>query len=185
MNWGVIGALAFIISTVVVPIATVTTYDEIQNTAVDLGIPSSYRTKVASVVNKTIGSESFRETIVLPTGRVTLEIRPGYYFAELLAANETVTFESDLQSESTIRFLKMSNMSCRITETPTSLVEEVWTADGYLKIEKNLGEISEYSRGNAYKLEDQLEWCVELTKSEVNRLLNITSEMGEHPSKWW
>ena len=185
MNWGAIGVIAFILSTLVIPVATVTVYDEIQNTAIDLGISSSYKTKVASQVNKSIGSENFMITVTLPVGRVTLKMKPGYYFAELVATNKTVKFESDLKSESTIRYLKVFNMVCKITEMPSSLTEEVWTPDGYLRVEKNLGEISEYSRGNAYKLEDQLEWCVELTKSEVNRLLNITSEMGEHPSKWW
>ena len=185
MNWAAIGVAAFILSTIVVPIATVTTYDELSESSELFGISSSYKSKVSSKVNKTIKSEGFEETIILPTGKIEVKIKPGFYQAKMLLSNESVSFESDLDREITVRELKIFNATCKITERPEELTEEVWTSNGYLKVSKILGEISEYSNGNVKMLENDLEWCINVLKNDVKKLLQTTKELGVQPTQWW
>lgn len=182
MYWGEIGVATFLLGSLLLPIADLSLQNEINDGREGFGITGT-TTKLSSEVDRRMETDHFYQRIKMPSGDLILEISPGFYRAELLNMNQTISFIQDLNNDTTVYEMSLPHKSCKITESSDTISEEMTTSYGYINATRHLGEYYEFSYGNANNLEDDIEDCLEELKLEVSRLLNITEELG-NPSYW-
>ncbi|MCD6477739.1 MAG: lamin tail domain-containing protein [Candidatus Aenigmarchaeota archaeon] len=127
-------------------------------------------------LSRSLTSDKFEQTYNTPFGKFTIIVEPHRIYQELIRPDRRVTVEQT--PEKTEWKLSTQEYILVVSKTGKKIVDRFTSPDGYLEKTKEMGNISESTRGD---VEDEYTDAKEMLQEELGRMEKIKQEYMEIP----